>query len=68
MKIRYFDHSATTAVDKEVLEAMIPYFSENYGNPSSVYSIGKENKEVINISRIKLMRFILQVVVVKVII
>ena len=54
MKIRYFDHSATTAVDKEVLEAMIPYFSENYGNPSSVYSIGKENKEVINISRMKI--------------
>lgn len=54
MKIRYFDHSATTAVDKEVLEAMIPYFSENYGNPSSVYSIGKENKEVVNISRMKI--------------
>lgn len=54
MKTRYFDHSATTAVDKEVLEAMIPYFSENYGNPSSVYSIGKENKEVINISRMKI--------------
>ncbi len=54
MKIRYFDHSATTAVDKEVLEAMIPYFSENYGNPSSVYSIGKENKEIVNIARMKI--------------
>lgn len=54
MKIRYFDHSATTAVDYRVLEAMIPYFSENYGNPSSVYNIGKQNKEVINISRMKI--------------
>lgn len=54
MKIRYFDHSATTPVDKEVLEEMIPYFSENYGNPSSVYEIGKKNKEIINICRMKI--------------
>lgn len=53
MKIRYFDHSATTAVDERVLQAMIPYFAESYGNPSSSYSIGKENKEVINIARLK---------------
>lgn len=53
MKVRYFDHSATTAVDEKVLEAMIPYFSKNYGNPSSVYSIGKKNKEAINIARMK---------------
>lgn len=53
MKIRYFDHSATTAVDEQVLKAMIPYFSENYGNPSSIYSIGKQNKEAINIARMK---------------
>lgn len=54
MKIRYFDHSATTAVDEKVLEEMMPYFTENYGNPSSVYSIGKNNKEIINISRMKI--------------
>lgn len=53
MKIRYFDHSATTAVDKRVFEKMIPYFSENYGNPSSVYSLGKQSKEAINIARMK---------------
>lgn len=53
MKIRYFDHSATTAVDERVLQAMIPYFAENYGNPSSSYSIGKMNKEAINIARFK---------------
>lgn len=54
MKIRYFDHAATTSVDEEVLEAMLPYFSENYGNPSSIYNIGKENKEVISLARMKI--------------
>ena len=53
MKIKYFDHSATTAVDEKVLEAMLPYFCKNYGNPSSIYSIGKQNKEAINIARMK---------------
>ena len=32
----YFDHAATTPVDKRVLEAMLPYFSDSFGNPSSV--------------------------------
>ena len=54
MEIKYFDHSATTPVDKKVLEAMIPYFSVEYGNPSSLYNIGKSNKEIINISRMKI--------------
>ena len=54
MEIKYFDHSATTPVDKKVLEAMMPYFSEEYGNPSSVYNIGKSNKEVITICRMKI--------------
>lgn len=54
MKIRYFDHAATTSVDEEVLNTMMPYFSENYGNPSSLYSIGKENKEAISLARMKI--------------
>ena len=54
MNIKYFDHAATTSVDQRVLREMMPYFSENYGNPSSVYSIGKENKEIINIYRMKI--------------
>lgn len=54
MNIRYFDHAATTPVDKAVLETMFPYFSERYGNSSSIYSIGKENKEAMNISRMKI--------------
>ena len=53
MEIKYFDHSATTPVDKKVLEAMMPYFCEEYGNPSSIYSIGKSNKEVVDIYRMK---------------
>lgn len=54
MDIKYFDHAATTAVDERVLKEMIPYFSESYGNPSSVYSIGRANKEIINIYRMKI--------------
>ena len=39
MKTIYMDNAATTAVSEEVLQAMIPYFRENYGNPSAVYSL-----------------------------
>ncbi len=38
MKIRYFDHAATTPIRREVLNAMLPYLSFEYGNPSSIYS------------------------------
>lgn len=38
MKIRYFDHAATTPIRKEVFNAMIPYLTIEYGNASSVYS------------------------------
>lgn len=51
--IKYFDHAATTPVDKEVLKEMLPYFNENYGNPSSVYNIAKKSKEAIGIARMK---------------
>lgn len=43
----YMDHAATTPTRPEVVEAMLPYFSNNYGNPSSVYSISQKNKAVI---------------------
>ena len=41
MKMRYFDHAATTRVKKEVLDKMFPYFVEQYGNPSSLYKLGR---------------------------
>lgn len=50
-KIIYADHSATTPVKEEVLKEMLPYFCENYGNPSSKYSIGRKSKEAIEKSR-----------------
>jgi cysteine desulfurase len=50
-KIIYMDHAATTYAAKEVVEAMLPYFSEEYGNPSSVYSIGQSNKSILDLAR-----------------
>lgn len=50
-KLVYVDHSATTYVKKEVLDSMLPYFSEKYGNASSVYSIGRDSKEAVDKSR-----------------
>ena len=47
----YMDHSATTYVRREVLDAMIPYYSEHFGNPSSIYSIARESKKAIDASR-----------------
>ena len=49
----YMDHSATTFVKPEVVNAMIPYFTEHFGNPSSIYSIARESKKAIDIARIQ---------------
>ena len=50
-KIIYLDNAATTKAAPEVVEAMIPYFTEHYGNPSSVYSFAAKNKEAISKQR-----------------
>ena len=50
-KVIYLDNAATTKVAGEVVEAMLPYFTENYGNPSSVYSFASKNKEAITVQR-----------------
>lgn len=47
----YFDNAATTALDANVLEAMMPYLTEKFGNPSSVYSYGRETKMAVESAR-----------------
>jgi cysteine desulfurase len=47
----YFDNAATTALDPAVLEAMMPYLTEKYGNPSSIYSYGRESRLAIENAR-----------------
>lgn len=47
----YFDNAATTALDPQVLEAMMPYLTEKFGNPSSIYSYGRETKLAIETAR-----------------
>ena len=47
----YFDNAATTAIDPQVLEAMLPYLHNNYGNPSSIYSFGRETRLAIENAR-----------------
>ena len=52
MKTRiYLDNAATTKTSKEVVDAMLPYFTEDYGNPSSIYEIGQRSKEAITKAR-----------------
>lgn len=53
MNTYYFDNGATTKVKEEVLDEMIPYFSENYGNPSSVYGLARDAKRAIESAREK---------------
>lgn len=56
-KIIYLDNNATTMVDEKVTEAMLPYFSKNYGNPSSMYELGSVNAKAILEAREKIKDF-----------
>lgn len=56
--IYYFDNAATTKIKPEVLNAMIPYLSKEYGNPSSLYSIGRNAKRAIEDAREKVAKLI----------
>lgn len=51
MKRIYLDHAATTPLDPRVLEAMLPYFTEFFGNPSSIHSYGRDTRKVIEEAR-----------------
>jgi len=51
MKKVYFDHAATSFVDKQVLEEMLPYFKDSFGNPSELHFLGQESKKAIEESR-----------------
>lgn len=58
MNTYYFDNGATTKVKEEVIEEMIPYFGEHYGNPSSVYGIARDAKKAIEEAREKVAKLI----------
>lgn len=57
-KYIYMDNASTTAVRQEVLDEMIPYFRENFGNPSSVYTLGSKSKNAVETSREKVAKSI----------
>ncbi|WP_262919272.1 aminotransferase class V-fold PLP-dependent enzyme [Niabella hibiscisoli] len=47
----YLDNAATTSLDKEVLDAMLPYMTTHFGNPSSIYSYGRETRLAVENAR-----------------
>jgi cysteine desulfurase len=54
----YLDNAATTPLDEEVLAAMMPFFKEKFGNPSSIYSYGRENRMAIETARRQVASFL----------
>jgi cysteine desulfurase len=58
IKSVYLDYAATTPLDPEVLQEMLPYLSEKFGNPSSLYSCAKDVKAALDIARSRVARMI----------
>ncbi len=58
MRRVYLDHNASTPVHPEVLQAMLPYFSESFGNPSSIHGFGRGAKEALEASRETIAHFL----------
>ena len=52
----YLDHSATTPVDQRVVDAMLPYWTEMYGNPSSLYGLGRRAAAALEDARTRIAR------------
>jgi cysteine desulfurase len=57
-RLVYLDHNASTPVHPEVLEAMLPYFSERFGNASSVHGFGRQAREGLDVAREQIARFL----------
>ena len=57
-RVIYMDHSATTPVRPEVLNAMLPYFTSDFGNPSSIYTIGQEARKAVDDARERIARIL----------
>lgn len=58
MKRIYLDYAATTPTDPEVVKAMLPYFTDRFGNPSSIYSYGQEAKGAVEEARVQVAELI----------
>jgi len=58
MRRVYLDHNASTAVHPEVLAAMLPYFAEQYGNPSSIHGFGREARDAVEAAREEIAGFL----------
>jgi len=58
MKRVYMDHASATPVRKQVIEAMLPYFGQHFGNPSTIYDMGSEIKQIMEEQRAKVAKLI----------
>ncbi len=58
MKRIYLDHAATTPVRPEVVKAMLPFFAESFGNPSSIHSYGQESRQALEEARVRVAKLI----------
>ena len=58
MRRVYLDYSATTPTKQEVVDAMMPYFTEVFGNPSSIHGFGREAKKIVNELKLEYEKYI----------